>query len=520
MEQPNANNISNNKSCTNTENNMNNNTITVNTLNNNSSLKNDITKEDKTTKNKLPIKKIVIISISILIAIVILIVVIVVATRKKDKPKKEINPVEEPEEPEKPVISYEEAEKLIDSEIIRENHILLENSSKNMKELLTKCNNISFSELNVSINDDYKDKDFLKDINESWIEFAKDDMELYNTRFIILKEQINSLFEESSESFKNLSIQLNQVQYELDNLTKNFEETIQILAIPFSLSKNKTIRNLEDSLNDEELLSKYKSETEKLNGYYNIYFKNINDLSSNLLSTTESLHNNEIVLGNELRLYIIDFNLITFKMQQETVHESLKLIKDSFISFQEKANNFIDDLIDKAKNIGNFLGDKITDVTSNIINTLTYINDFNQKINQDIPILDKIPLPIEILDNVIHFVGTSIDSIKGKMQLSSEMSNVEVSTSLDLLLILDLTGSMRYYVQEAKRSLLSIIDGIIEKCPGIDINLGFIGYRDFNDEYIDIDFTQNHLYLKNIISNVYASGGGYYIPEDVALVSK
>lgn len=74
-----------------------------------------------------------------------------------------------------------------------------------------------------------------------------------------------------------------------------------------------------------------------------------------------------------------------------------------------------------------------------------------------------------------------------------------------------------YYVEEAKSSLLSIIDGIIEKCPGIDINLGFIGYRDFYAQHIDIDFTKNHSYVKNVISNVYASGGGFYIPEDVAL---
>ena len=60
---------------------------------------------------------------------------------------------------------------------------------------------------------------------------------------------------------------------------------------------------------------------------------------------------------------------------------------------------------------------------------------------------------------------------------------------------------------------------IIDQSPGIDINLGFIGYRDIPEEeggeYIDIDFTQNHTYIRNEIQNVFADLGGD-LPEDVA----
>ena len=60
---------------------------------------------------------------------------------------------------------------------------------------------------------------------------------------------------------------------------------------------------------------------------------------------------------------------------------------------------------------------------------------------------------------------------------------------------------------------------IIDQIPGIDINLGFIGYRDIPEEgggeYIDIDFTQNHNHLREQINNVYADLGGD-LPEDVA----
>ena len=81
---------------------------------------------------------------------------------------------------------------------------------------------------------------------------------------------------------------------------------------------------------------------------------------------------------------------------------------------------------------------------------------------------------------------------------------------------MDITGSMKPYLEEAKKNIITIINDIIKECPGININLGFIGYRDYYEEYIDIDFTQNYAYLKSYIDEAYAHGGGKDFPEDVA----
>ena len=105
--------------------------------------------------------------------------------------------------------------------------------------------------------------------------------------------------------------------------------------------------------------------------------------------------------------------------------------------------------------------------------------------------------------------------VRYELKLLDEIVNVEISTSLDLLFIIDITGSMWPYINEVKRNIISIINGIIDKCPGIDINLGFIGYRDFYEDYYDIDFTQDYEELTNTIIGEYASGGGDF-PEDVA----
>ncbi len=131
----------------------------------------------------------------------------------------------------------------------------------------------------------------------------------------------------------------------------------------------------------------------------------------------------------------------------------------------------------------------------------------------DIPYLIN-STKINVKNNIINpFIEKSKTILKSLL----EIINVDIYTSLDLLFIMDIAGSMKNYLEEVKQNILSIINGIIENCPGININLGFIGYRDFDEEYIDIDFTQDYAKLKSIISNVTASDGNN-IPEDVAFV--
>ena len=97
--------------------------------------------------------------------------------------------------------------------------------------------------------------------------------------------------------------------------------------------------------------------------------------------------------------------------------------------------------------------------------------------------------------------------------------NVLEKTSLDLLFVMDITGSMSSYLNQAKQNIINIMNKIILECPGIDINLGFIGYRDVYEvtikNYVDIDFTQNHQNLQDSIKNIKASGGAD-TSEDVA----
>ena len=100
-----------------------------------------------------------------------------------------------------------------------------------------------------------------------------------------------------------------------------------------------------------------------------------------------------------------------------------------------------------------------------------------------------------------------------------EINNLEKEFRLDLLIILDTTSSMGYFIDKFKFQFLQIIQDIRRECPEAIIFVGLIGYKDIfdkelGDEYIDYNFTTNYEKLKNKIEEI-EPDGGIDIPEDI-----
>ena len=301
---------------------------------------------------------------------------------------------------------------------------------------------------------------------------------------------------------------------------------IKNLAIPFYLNSNQTNKKLRNLI-DDELLNKYKNEIEKFNNFSKSFFDCIDKTAKNIHSSISKVKDNAETLIDKVNTGISEFNENLKNIVKENLHTKLIEIKNSFISFKNdmdelkaafsnikmeiiqlleemgkldwEQNNFIE-IINNIKNIINEMGKNSGVIASNLLSNII-IPTFVFKKEKTIMIY----IISYFLASEIEF---EVDTMLG-------IANVEIETSLDLLFIMDCTGSMSPYIKEAKNNILSIINRIINDCPGIDINLGFIGYRDFYEEYTDINFTQNHSYLKNIINEVYASGGED-LPEDVA----
>ena len=93
-------------------------------------------------------------------------------------------------------------------------------------------------------------------------------------------------------------------------------------------------------------------------------------------------------------------------------------------------------------------------------------------------------------------------------------------TCIDIMFIMDLTGSMGGFLSEAKRSIRKITEEINDNNPGSKIRLSFIGYRDYDTEeeqrnYEIINFTED---IENFITRIrkFECYGGGDQPEDVA----
>jgi hypothetical protein len=92
---------------------------------------------------------------------------------------------------------------------------------------------------------------------------------------------------------------------------------------------------------------------------------------------------------------------------------------------------------------------------------------------------------------------------------------------LDLMFVVDTTGSMGDEIRYLQSELKSIIETVTRKHQGVDIRLGFVFYRDQGDDYVtySVDFDRDIARQQTVLARQGADGGGDY-PEamDQALI--
>lgn len=90
--------------------------------------------------------------------------------------------------------------------------------------------------------------------------------------------------------------------------------------------------------------------------------------------------------------------------------------------------------------------------------------------------------------------------------------------SLDVMFIIDCTGSMYSWIEASKKEIKSIIECVRNQHFGIQIRVSVVAYRDICDGDMVSEvfpFSENIEAAKKFISNLDATGGGDG-PEDVA----
>jgi hypothetical protein len=75
-------------------------------------------------------------------------------------------------------------------------------------------------------------------------------------------------------------------------------------------------------------------------------------------------------------------------------------------------------------------------------------------------------------------------------------------TELDLMFIMDITGSMASWIEAAKKELFYILDFVDQSFPNTKIRISFVGYRDYCDKnrFSILNFTEDREIARNFIA--------------------
>ena len=437
-------------------------------------------------------------------------------------------------------LSFNEIESLMESGVVEKNQILLNGIKDRIDNLLNVYENPNLEQNQINPNISFILPDFLQNATKPALKIAKSDIILYKRKYEELAKNINDFAYNISYSLQNLSFSLGDLRNEINEVFSQFEETFKNLCIPLiliqKLSNNKTRR-----LDIDNEIEEYKNETDNLNNLYNELFEYISQETQIIEDEIKEIPNITLDIQNKIENDIFKYNEIINNITEpddiESIHDNLIDIKSSFLStknylndkrnyLEEKINNFDNEYRNRQLDFDQFkvqndeIIENIIESSNNIINSIISSNENNSII--EVPDLNASSI---ISEHIIHSIYKTYQVIKEEEIETSQgiirfisIINVEEKTSLDLLFVMDITGSMKNYLEQAKKNVIDIINRILNECPGIDINLGYIGYKDFLDinDYVNIDFTKEYQTLQNKIKNVQATGGEGDGPEDVA----
>lgn len=424
------------------------------------------------------------------------------------------------------------------NDIQKLNQIKLENSliSANSKEAQD-CNNeierkVSLINQGINeINDDIpKIKNLISKLNQQNIDMMKTAKTELKS-FTELEKSMEIEFKKGYSQIKELKE--NQAKIALhnynklfksftDTVKKSFEEVIkiinrtnkageiyQIMSDTYFRDINTELKGFEINLMDFELLEDFKDMHENL--------RELNNPAKNIHERTKEKCNDFKNMNKD------------FLNKQKVSNSKIKINETKCKIFLDKMIKMRKKIYEKVSIAMKKQGKQI-DIPQNEINKAmtNLIEEFEKesgKISNDgnysIEKLYNMKQGFEkVSENNRKEIKRVLKAEERKMQNISEELDIVKKFTIDILILMDITGSMGSYLSEAKTFLKNLVKDLISSFIGLTVRLSFIGYRDFDrnlkeEEYVNIDFTENHEFITKSISDCQATGGGDTC-EDVA----
>jgi len=138
------------------------------------------------------------------------------------------------------------------------------------------------------------------------------------------------------------------------------------------------------------------------------------------------------------------------------------------------------------------------------------------------PELDRLGQKVWLRAGQDEWREVAIASGGGGQQVQfTQRSDAVGAKKLDLMLVIDTTGSMSDEIRYLQAELQSILSSLRARHPGLDIRVGFVFYRDVGDDYVTqtVPLTRDFNRAQAELGQRWAGGGGDY-PEamDQAMV--
>ena len=247
------------------------------------------------------------------------------------------------------------------------------------------------------------------------------------------------------------------------------------------------------------LLIKLIKNIKKLSETINIGFDEFNK-SSTVFVDNNGIKTGKYVITEEYR----QFALITSE------------IKNIFIFMEKTSKKRAKEYLKKLQGFDENLKTKYNEIYQKI-------NQFRENIKYDEVKTKNLSLGFEeiaVINDDCSKLEKEMSNIHEKIKENyKDVDSLEKEFRVDLLIILDTTSSMGYFIDKFKFQFLQIIQDIRKEIPEAIVYVGLIGYKDIfdkelGDDYLDYDFTTNYEKLKNKIEEI-EPDGGIDIPEDI-----
>ena len=239
----------------------------------------------------------------------------------------------------------------------------------------------------------------------------------------------------------------------------------------------------------------FKKESDNLNKNYNKLFKGINLSVKIICDDINGISpiiidfQNEIEEGREKTEEILEnFNseedYETFKSNFNKLKDLFNLIKNKKDLKEDEMKKLVKNLESQYKLRKSYF-DSVKSDSNKIIVDLTQKSDsikndiveLRKKLAQQPIEIPQINISDIIVENILKSFENTVELIKKENDIIRKgIKEIKIIFSiLDLLFIMDNTGSMEGYFDIIKKNLIDINDKIKEKAPQIEINFGYIG---------------------------------------------